>query len=815
VPHRIMRGARVSRVLAGTLVLIAGVLSAGASTAAAERGTGKPVDTSPPVITTAPVERRVVKVERGRWSGASPIQFTYSWARCNASGAECETIGGAQRSSYVPTATDVGHRLVATVKASNSEGSTEASSAPSAVVAAGVPRHLKAPAISGHAVDGRLLTVSEGAWKGAGPLKFTYQWEDCKGRTCSVISGAQSSTYRAQTTDIGYKLRVRVTASNSAGTGSVYSKRSAKVVPGSPLNIEAPSISGTPVAEQTLTANEGTWVGTPPISYSYQWYSCPAISECAEISGATEKTYTVQPLQTGESFEVVVTGKNAYGSEAVTSPKTSIAGSGAEAPENVLAPEVVGLTVTGQMLTATEGTWTGTEPIKYAYQWELCNSSGGSCEELVGATESKYTIPSGEVEDTLRVIVTAGNAGGEASKTSEASTEILGLKPTSTEAPSVTGTATAGQILKASEGKWTGTEPISYTYQWERCSTAGTECAEVSGQVLPVYDVGSEDVGHTLRVAVKATNVAGSTVAYSPTTATVGAVKPENVLAPEVVGLTVTGQMLTATEGTWTGTEPIKYAYQWELCNSSGGSCKELVGATESKYTIPSGEVEDTLRVIVTAGNAGGEASKTSEASTEILGLKPTNTQAPSVTGTATAGQILKASEGKWTGTEPIAYEYEWLRCSTAGTECTTAQAASLLPTYTVAAADVGHTLRVKVIAKNVAGSGSAESEHTATVAGVKPEDIIAPAIVGAPVSGTESTATEGTWTGTEPIKYAFQWKLCSSSGTSCSEIAGATKSKYTPPSGDVGKTLRVLVTASNVAGSTAKESEPSLEILL
>src|SRR6202007_2811261 len=97
----------------------------------------------------------------------------------------------------------------------------------------------------------------------------------------------------------------------------------------------------------------------------------------------------------------------------------------------------------------------------------------------------------------------------------------------------------------------------------------------------------------------------------------------------------------------------------------------------------------------------------------------PKTPEGPGISGTATAGQILTASSGKWSGTEPIAFEYEWLRCNTGGAECTTASGASLLPTYLAAAADVGKTLRVKVIAKNIAGTASAESEKTATVKGV------------------------------------------------------------------------------------------------
>ena len=81
--------------------------------------------------------------------------------------------------------------------------------------------------------------------------------------------------------------------------------------------------------------------------------------------------------------------------------------------------------------------------------------------------------------------------------------------------------------------------------------------------------------------------------------------------------------------------------------------------------------------------------------------------------------------------------------------------APSVLPTYTAAAADVGHTLRVKVIAKNIAGSGERRIRHRPRrSAGVLPSNVIAPSVLGLDITGQTLTASEGTWTGTEPITY-------------------------------------------------------------
>ena len=808
----LFRGSAAALAASATLAGAGGVAAA-----SAERPTGVPSNTVAPFLTGTAAEHKKLKVLKGAWSGGSPLRYAYAWSRCNSAGDECQTLPGASKAAYQPVAGDVGHRLLATVTATNPEGATEASSAPSAIVAAGAPKHKGRPSISGEAVDGRILTAGDGVWKGTAPFTYTYQWERCGHGPCAPIDGATEKTYRAQTADITHKLRVIVIATNAAGSGKVLSKPSVTVVPGSPVNLVGPTISGVVLPGQTLSANDGTWVGTPPIAFTYQWLSCaPLGGGCTEIAGATEPTYTVGSGEIGDSFEVVVTATNAQGNATATSPETSITGGGVQPPVNVLAPSILGLAVTGQTLTANEGLWTGTEPA-FTYQWELCDASGGSCAEIPGATKSTFPIPDGDAGHTLRVTVTASNAAGTASATSEHSLEILGVGPVNTETPSISGTATAGQILTASSGKWSGTEPILYEYEWLRCNATGGECAQAAAaSLLPSYSVAAADVGHTLRVKVIAKNIAGTGSAESPATAEVGGVPPKNLIAPLIVGLTVTGQTVTTNEGTWTGTQLITYKFQWELCDASGASCSEIAGATKTSFTIPDGDAGHTLKVLVLAQNVAGSAEAISAASTEILGVGPKNTEPPKVTGTADAGQILTASSGKWSGTEPILYEYEWLRCNKAGAECTTAAAASLLGlTYTAVPADIGHTLKVKVIAKNVAGTGSAESAATGEVGGVPPSNVIAPLIVAAPVAGIVATATEGTWTGTEPITYAFQWIHCNNKGEACSEISGANKIQYTPTVAEIGKELKVKVTAKNIAGAVATESAATIPIVL
>jgi hypothetical protein len=93
--------------------------------------------------------------------------------------------------------------------------------------------------------------------------------------------------------------------------------------------------------------------------------------------------------------------------------------------------------------------------------------------------------------------------------------------PTNTAAPTISGTPTVGQTLTASPGTWTSDTTPTFAYQWQRCDSAGNNCAAITGATAQTYVVQSADVGKTIRVTVTATNSSGSTASTSAQTAVV------------------------------------------------------------------------------------------------------------------------------------------------------------------------------------------------------------------------------------------------------------------------------------------------------
>jgi hypothetical protein len=91
--------------------------------------------------------------------------------------------------------------------------------------------------------------------------------------------------------------------------------------------------------------------------------------------------------------------------------------------------------------------------------------------------------------------------------------------PANTSAPTVSGPARIGGTLSAGNGSWSGTAPIDYGYQWQRCNARGAACANVAGATGSTYPVSAADGGATLRVVVSAGNWVSS-VSQAPSALT-------------------------------------------------------------------------------------------------------------------------------------------------------------------------------------------------------------------------------------------------------------------------------------------------------
>src|SRR3954468_24237932 len=94
--------------------------------------------------------------------------------------------------------------------------------------------------------------------------------------------------------------------------------------------------------------------------------------------------------------------------------------------------------------------------------------------------------------------------------------------PSNTSPPTISGSATLDSPLTASPGSWSGSDPQSFVYQWQRCDANGNNCADF-GEARPknTYNLDIKDSNHRIRVSVTASNSDGSASATSAPTAVV------------------------------------------------------------------------------------------------------------------------------------------------------------------------------------------------------------------------------------------------------------------------------------------------------
>jgi hypothetical protein len=480
---------------------------------------------------------------------------------------------------------------------------------------------------------------------------------------------------------------------------------------------------------------------------------------------------------------------------------------------NTAAPAVSGEARDGELLSAATGTWAGTPSLSYSYAWQRCDAGGANCAAIPGQTGATYTLGEGDVGTRVRALVTATNDAGSSAPAASTPTAAIAQRPPANQIPpQLSGTARDGATVSTTTGTWRGSGPFNYAIQWLRCNASGAGCSPIVGATGNTYALTADDVGRTVRSEVTASNSAGAASARSLPSAVVAAAPPTVLSAAAISGTAAERDVLTAAPGTWRGTAPIAFAYRWQRCDSAGNACADIASATAATYTLVPADVGRTLRVTVTASNAGGSATSRSAQSAVVTAAPPRNTGAPSIAMTA---DTLTASPGTWEGTlGPLSYQ--WQRCDADGNGCVDIAGATAA-SRAIADADRGRRMRVLVTMTNAAGPTTAASAPSARVPYLAPVSLVPPSIAGVPETGQTLTAHPGVWRARGTLQISYRWLRCDEDGAACAAIAGAGGggTQYALTAADLDKTLRVAVTVANDSAATTAQSEPTAVVLV
>jgi hypothetical protein len=636
-----------------------------------------------------------------------------------------------------------------------------------------------------------------------------------------------------------------------SGSDSCHSPVSDSTHP--PTNTLLPAIADAqghdvPLIGDTVTASNGLW--SSPATYTYQWRRCTSATDatkCTDITGAESASYTAVSADNNFYLRVVVTATNAKGSGKATAYPTKAVAPVPNPPSPTVLPVITDLQgnsppQVGDTLNATTGTWNG-DPISYAYQWRSCSSATdpATCSDIAGATLASYTPAQADLGLYLRVDVTATNAGGLGDALSNATGAVAPIPNSGSD--TFTRTVAGGWGRADSGGTWVVQPGGSASKQ----SVDGQEAVLTSPAASTSYEmtlpisVADVDVTNRVRVSAVPTGATDSVstearfqdvnnlyrlVLRFQTTGNVDLVINSVVGGvSSQVGSTVTNALTAVPANTWV-------RVRFQVLGSTLRGKVWLDGSPEpSTWTITASDSQITAAGAVGVRDLPNTGSTTPpnvqwddfNAGPAAATAPPTNTTPPAITdlqgnSPPQVGDTLNATTGTWNG-DPISYAYQWRICtsqSDAGS-CTDIGGATS-SSYTVAPGDLGNYLRVVVTARNDGGPASAISDATAAVAPQGPTNTVPPTISDAqgnspPQVGDTLNASNGTWT-SSPTSFAYQWRSCDPGGASCGDITGANQSTYTVASGDVGHTLVVHVTATNVSGSSSADSAATAPVV-
>ena len=673
------------------------------------------------------------------WTPAG-VTVTYSWSR---DGLPMSVT----TDTYEPTLADVGHAFTVTATASaTGYVSQTVTSAPTAQVPA-VPMVSGQVTISGTAEVGSTLAASTTGWTPS-TATVTFQWL----RGGVAIPGATTTTYVPSLDDVGATVSVRGTATAPGYLTTSVTSAATPAIPAVALTPGTVTVTGAPAVGSALTAQPGTW-SPSGASFTYQW-----LRDSSPIPTATGSTYTVALADVGAKLSVTVTGSLAgFTPTSATSGETA-----AVPPPSVVAGAVTisGTAAVGSTLTANPGAWAPADAA-LSYQWLRDGVA------ITGATAVTYTPATADLGLRLSVSVTGTRTGYTPATAVSAQTAIVSQQTVIAGTVAITGAPYALSTLTANPGTWSPAT-VRLSYQWLRDGVA------IPGATGQTYSIPLTDIGHTLSVSVT-----GSRFGYVSATAVSAPTAPIRQQRVAAGTVTITGtpmvtSTLTAHPGAWTPANA-RLSYQWLRDGVT------VPGATDQTYTPTTADTGHTLTVSVTGTRFGYVSATAVSAPTAPVQAAHVVAGTVTITGTATAGSRLRANAGTWTPVN-VNLSYQWLRdgVAIAGANGTR---------YTVALADVGHALSVKVT-----GTHTGFVPATATSA---PTAVVPPAQVAAGNVMIQGRAVQGsfllaqTWSWSQNVSLSYQWMR---DGVA---IPAARRWYYQVTTQDVGHVLTVVVTGT------------------
>ena len=644
-----------------------------AATDAVEPGTEEaqaantPATGAPAVTGTAQVSETLTADTSGiaDTDGLTNVAYSYQWL---ADGAE---ISGATGATYTLTDSDEGKAISVTVSFTDDAGNDETLTGAATVAVGPKPNTpaTGAPTITGIARVGEKLTADLSGIAdvdGVTNASVSYQWQ----ADGADIPGATKNCYTPDDADEGKTISVRVTFTDDRGHEETLTSAATDALEARPNRpaTGALTITGTAQVGELLTAEVSSIAdadGLDKAAFAYQWQA-----DGADISGATDATYTLTDSDEGKAISVTASfTDNAGHEESFTSTATAAVEAAAEEDEEPT-DRPHGLTA-GASNGAVVLTWTA-PVVDYevnSYHILRHRPEQGEAEPLVYVDQTPnddtaYTDTDVEagvlyvyrVKAIVNWMGDLGDASDPAQIRAPATAQEQTANNPATGAPTITGKAQVGQTLTADVSGIAdedGLTNVTFSYQWQ------ADGADISSATSDTYTLADADEGKAVSVTVSFTDDGGNgetltsaaTDAVEPGTEEAQAANSPATGAPTISGTAQVGETLTSdTSGIADadGLDNAVFSYQWQADGT------DISGATGASYTLVDDDEGKAISVTVSfTDDYGNEETLTSAATGAVDG-------APSTPLTASLENVATSHDGETTFTFELRFSEEF-----------------------------------------------------------------------------------------------------------------------------------------------------------
>ncbi|MCW8923270.1 MAG: hypothetical protein OQK69_06525, partial [Gammaproteobacteria bacterium] len=315
-------------------------------------------------------------------------------------------IAGATGASFTPTAAQAHASISVTITGNDGHGgSTPAMTTSTVLVADSSPIFIATPTITGSAILGSSLAVTNTATTDADndTVILTYLWQ----ADGVNITGATGPTYSPTATEAHAAITVSVVANDGYGGITIANSAGVTVANNTPTFDTTPTISGAKVVGSTLSADTViSDLDGDTIVQTYQWQA-----NGVDIAGANGQSYTLTSAEARDSITVAVVADDSYGGIAAAS-STAITVLNSK-PYFEATPAIMGTTDSGSTLSLmnTAATDVDGDSVNLSYQWQLNGV------DIADATLETYEIQNSDRGGEISTVITADDGNG--------STEII------------------------------------------------------------------------------------------------------------------------------------------------------------------------------------------------------------------------------------------------------------------------------------------------------------------------------------------------------------------------------------------------------